>query len=61
MKLSVIYQDRKISFDIEYRNRRTMAIQIIPPDKILVCSPMGIPEDIIRERVKSKGRWILKK
>jgi len=61
MKLSVIYQDRKINFDVEYRDRRTMAIQITAPDKILVCSPMGVPEDIIRERVKSKGKWILKK
>ena len=61
MRLSVKYQNQRINFDVEYRNRRTMAIQIIPPDKILVCSPMGVPEDIIRERVKSKGRWILKK
>ncbi len=61
MKSSVIYQDRKIDFDIEYRNRRTMAIRIMPPDKILICSPMGVSEDIIRERVRSKGRWILKK
>jgi len=61
IRLSIIYQDQRISFDIEYRNRRTMAIQIMPPDKVLVYSPMGVPEDIIRERVKSKGRWILKK
>ena len=61
MRLSVKYQNHEIDFDVEYRNRRTMAIQIIPPGKILVCSPIGVPEDIIRERVKSKGRWILKK
>jgi hypothetical protein len=61
MKLSVKYQDHKINFDVEYRNRRTMAIQIMPPDKILVVSPVGVPEDIIRRRVKSKGSWIVKK
>ncbi|MFC2159623.1 M48 family metallopeptidase [Actinomycetota bacterium] len=38
-----------------------MAIQVMPPDKILVVSPLGIPEDIIRRRVKSKGNWIVKK
>jgi len=61
MRSFVIYQDRKIIFDIEYRNRRTMAIQVMPPGRILVCSPLGISEDIIRERVRSKGSWIVKK
>ena len=61
MRLSVEYKNQRINFDVEYRNRRTMAIQIAAPDKILVYSPMGIPEDIIRERVRSKGRWILNK
>jgi len=61
MRSSVIYLDNKIDFDIEYRNRRTMAIQIMPPDKILVVSPLGVPEDIIQRRVRSKGNWIVKK
>lgn len=61
VRSSVIYNDRQIYFGIEYRNRKTMAIHISGPDKVLVLSPTGIPEDIIRERVKSKGRWILKK
>ena len=61
MRSSVIYLDRKINFTIEFRNRRTMAIQIMPPDKILVVSPLGVPEDIIKKRVKSKGNWIVKK
>ena len=61
MRSSVIYQDQVIDFDIEYRKRRTMAIQIMPPDKILVISPLGVPEDIIRRRVRSKGNWIVKK
>ena len=61
MRSSVIYLDHKIDFDIEYRNRRTMAIQIMPPDKVLIISPLGVPEDTIRRRVKSKGNWIVKK
>ena len=61
MRASVIYLDHKIDFDIEYRNRRTMAIQIMPPDKVLIISPFGVSEDIIRRRVKSKGNWIVKK
>ena len=61
MQLSVIYQNSRIDFDVEYRNRKTMAIQIMPPDKVLIISPLGIPEDIIRRRVRSKGSWIIKK
>lgn len=61
MRSSVIYLDRKIDFDIEYRNRRTMAIQVMPPDKVLIISPLGVPEDIIMRRVRSKGNWIIKK
>jgi len=61
MKLRVEYQNSRIDFDLEYRNRRTMAIHVSPPNKVLVLSPAGISEDIIRERVRSKGRWILKK
>jgi len=61
MRSSVIYQDKVIDFEIEYRNRRTMAIQIMPPDRVLVLSPLKVPEDIIKRRVGSKGSWIVKK
>ena len=61
MRSSVIYQDQVINFEVEYRKRRTMAIQIVPPGKILVVSPLGVPEDIIKRRVRSKGSWIVKK
>lgn len=61
MKLSTQYGDQNIEFELEYRNRRTLAIQVKPIDKVLVLSPNGIPEYIIKEKVKSKGKWILKK
>jgi predicted metal-dependent hydrolase len=58
---SVEYNGRTIVFDIEYRNRRTMAIHIRPPGDVMVFSPLHTDEEMIRERVRSKGRWILKK
>ena len=61
MKLSTKYGDKIIEFEVEYRNRKSLAIQIEPIDKILVLSPTGLPEDIIKEKVKSKGKWIIKK
>jgi len=61
MKLSTQYEDKKIEFELEYRNRKTLAIQVKPIDNVLVLSPKGLPEHIIKEKVKSKGKWILKK
>jgi len=61
MKLLTKYGDREIEFEIEYRNRKTMAIQMEPLDKILVLSPIGLSEELIKEKVKSKGKWIIKK
>jgi len=61
MELSIQYENQKIEFDLEYRNRKTLAIHVKPVNKVLVLSPNGIPEHIIKEKVKSKGKWILKK
>ena len=61
MKLSTKYGNKTIEFDLLYRNRKTLAIQIEPLDNILVISPEGLPEDVIKEKVKSKGKWIIKK
>jgi predicted metal-dependent hydrolase len=61
LKLSTQYGNRKIEFEIEYRNRNTLAIQVEPIDKVLVLSPKGLSEEIIKEKVKLKAKWILKK
>jgi predicted metal-dependent hydrolase len=61
MKLSTQYENKKIEFELEYRNRKTLAIQVKPINKIIVLSPIGLPEHIIKGKVSSKGKWILKK
>jgi predicted metal-dependent hydrolase len=61
MKLSIQYGDKTIEFDVLYRNRKTLAVQIQPVDKILVLSPKGLSKEIIKEKVKSKSKWIIKK
>ena len=61
MKSWVKYNGSTIVFDIEYRDRKTTAIHIRPPGDVMVFSPLYTDEKIIRERVRSKGRWILKK
>jgi len=61
MKLSTEYGNKKIDFELIYRNRKTLAIQIQPSESITVLAPQGLPQDIIKEKVKSKGKWIIKK
>jgi predicted metal-dependent hydrolase len=61
MRSSVEYDGNIIGFDIEYRNRRTTAIHIRPPGTVLVYAPACSGEEKIRDCVRAKGRWILKK
>lgn len=61
MRLETQYENRKLEFEVSYRNRKTLAIQVSPMEKILVFSPNGLSKDYIIEKVRSKGSWILKK
>ncbi len=61
MILETQYNNIKLEFEISYRKRRTLVIQMEPMEKILVLSPMGLSEKYIIEKVLSKGEWILKK
>ena len=61
MRLEAKYGNTTIAFEVRYRNRKTLMIRIEPLEKILVDSPAGLSEDYIKEKVKSKGKWIIKK
>lgn len=61
MNGNILYKDIPINFEIEYKKRKTFAIEIIPPNKIKVKSPRGISKSKIEELVHSKANWIIKK
>lgn len=61
MKLSYEYGTETIEFDVEFRKRKTMSIEIEPPNKILVISPQGKSKDEILETVKTRSKWIVQK
>ncbi len=61
MKLGFKYGKREINFNLIYRNRKTMSIEVEPNGEINVISPMGINEDTIIEKVKSRATWIVQK
>lgn len=61
MKLSIDVENKKIDFDVEYRKRKTMSIQIDSEGMVLVIAPKGLAKEQIREVVRSKSKWIDKK
>src|SRR5680860_1220485 len=61
MRLETLYDNRILEFEVSYRKRRTLVIQMEPMEKILVLSPIGLSEEYIIEKVLSKGKWISKK
>lgn len=61
MKLGFEYGTRYINFNLIYRNRKTMSIEIEPSGEINVISPTGYDTNVILEKVKSKANWIIQK
>ncbi len=61
MDLFIDVDNKKIDFNVQYRNRKTMSIQIEPTGKVLVAAPQGLSEEKIVEVVRGKGRWIVRK
>lgn len=61
MESSFQYGTKVINFTYEYRKRKTLSIEIKPPQKVHVKAPEGITEDKINEIVMKKGKWIKQK
>jgi hypothetical protein len=61
MSLSIKYENQIIQFSVEYRRRKTLEIQILPPDKVLVICPKGLSENRVKEVVRLKAKWIISK
>lgn len=61
MKITFIHKDREISFNIIYRKRKTMSLEIKPDGAINVLAPNGVDKNFIIDRVKDKADWIVKK
>ena len=61
MKLGFIFGTKNIEFDIQYSNRKTLAIEVEPSGEVNVVAPVGVLEDEIIRRVKTKSVWIVQK
>lgn len=61
MKLGFQYGTRYIDFNIVFKERKTMSIEVEPSGEVTVISPLELNENIILEKVKPKANWIVKK
>lgn len=61
MKLGFQYGTKYIDFNVVFKERKTMSIEVEPSGEVNVSSPLGVTEDIILDKVKSKANWIVQK
>lgn len=58
---SIDYGQQSIDFSVRRRDRKTLAISVLPDLSVQVVSPLECSEDAIKERVQKRARWILAK
>lgn len=61
MKLRFKFGTKDIEFNMEYRVRKTLAIEVLASGEVNVVAPIGVSEDEIIKKVKTKATWIVEK
>lgn len=61
MQHSIQYGTETIDFDVVYRDRKTMEIQVKPPGKVTAIVPKGTAQAVIYEVLVGKAGWIKQK
>lgn len=61
MELKFDYGSRIITFNLIYRKRKTMSIEVETTGEVTVIAPVGTSSDDIVEKVKSRAGWIVSK
>ncbi|MCA4792685.1 M48 family metallopeptidase [Myroides odoratimimus] len=58
--LYVEYGSQQIYFDLEFRDRKTIAIEVNPDATVVVKAPIGSNIDEVKAVVERRSRWIVK-
>ena len=61
MELKFDYGSRIITFNLIYRKRKTMSIEVETTGEVTVIAPVGTSTDDVIEKVKSRVGWIVSK
>ncbi|MFY7814693.1 MAG: YgjP-like metallopeptidase domain-containing protein [Chryseobacterium taeanense] len=60
MKESIQYGKQEIEFELQYSNRKTIGIKILPDTSVFVVAPLEISLEKIKELLLKKAHWICK-
>ena len=56
----IYFGKTKIDFSIEYKERKSMTIQVHPDKSVKLIAPLDSKMDMIKAKVKKKASWIIK-
>ncbi len=60
MERTLIFGSKEITFNLDYRQRKTMGIRVHIDGSVIVLAPIETLESDILEKLKRKAPWILK-
>ena len=60
MSYVVNYGQHRISYSVEFRDRTTMEIAVLPDGTVQVKAPLGAEDSRIREKIHRRAGWIVK-
>ncbi|WP_070138418.1 M48 family metallopeptidase [Crocinitomix algicola] len=60
MSASISYGTTNIAYSVEYRDRKTLAIEVHPDSSVLVVAPINTTDEKIQSKVEKRASWIAK-
>ena len=60
MRESIQFGSRKIDFRLEYSERKSLGITVMPDFNVLVKAPIDTPIEKIKEKLRNKAPWIIR-
>ena len=59
MTATLTYGSETIRYEVRFlASRQTLAIEVHPDSRVLVCAPVDCPEALIAQRVQKRAAWI---
>jgi predicted metal-dependent hydrolase len=59
-KLSIQFGSKQIDFQLEYSNRKSLGITVMPDQDVFVKAPIDTSIEKIKEKLKKKAPWIIR-
>lgn len=60
MRSHIQFGSKKIDFDLEFSDRKSLGITVTPEMKVLVKAPLNTSVPVVREKLRKKAPWIIK-